>query len=222
MAIDVTDTADADKKVVTSEENVKKAEVDSNSDEKQNDKEFESVEDALAEVARLREINNDIISSRNKWKTKAREFETADEEKAKAALEEQGQFKELYEKEVEKSTQIMLKLKDNAVNGALEKALADAGAEVNTALKLVDKSGIEVDEDFNVNSDSLKDIVSKLQEEHAILFTGKEKTPQSPKPKRAHEEEPKGGYIEELKALQKNPLAKQKDFDALRAKYGRK
>lgn len=212
--VDAVVTADADKEVIKN--------VEVSSDEHK--AEFTSIEDALAEINKLRDINKDVIHSRDKAKTKLREFETAEETKMQSTLAEQGKYKELYDAEVEKSNKIVSKLKEKAVDSALEKALTNAGAEVKTALKLVDKVSIVIDDNYEVDMESVNAMVAKLQAEHEILFAQKDKVV-IPNPKRPIEDPAKGGYDEELKALRtkasKGVTVKQSEFDALRSKYGR-
>lgn len=176
-----------------------------------------SVEELMAEVTRLKAINSDVIGSRDDAKAKLRKIE---DDKAKAdakALEEQGKFKELYEKEVEARKTLETLLQTKSADAALTLELQKAGAlSVETALPLVDKSKLQFN-DGVVTPESIADAITEVKDKHKIVFGDK---PQAPNAKRPGEGANSGGYLDELKKLQSDPHASMKDFNALRSKYG--
>jgi DNA repair exonuclease SbcCD ATPase subunit len=180
-----------------------------------------NAEELKKEVERLKAINKDVIESRDKVKSKLRSFEEQAEKAKEEQLKQQGEFQSLYEKEKEARVALETKMRTHAVNSALKSALEAANAiSVDTALALVNKDGIKVNEEGEVVPESLAEAIAKVKEQHAVLFTGVRK---GPDPARAGETPPTGGYLEELKKIQSNPKGvNMKDLEALREKYGRR
>lgn len=189
-------------------------EVNGSSDEQKEAPEFESIEAALAEVTRLREINKEYVDGRDKVKAQLRKRE-------EAVMKEQGKYKELYEAAQADKEQIVAKLKHTAVDTALEKALQAAGADVKIAMKLVDRNTVAVDENYTVDDKSIEALIKDMKDQYATIFSSQPKTVIPPVPKRVAETVVKGGYEEELMSLRKNPKATPAMLMALRAKYGR-
>lgn len=177
-----------------------------------------SIDEALAEIARLKGINKEVIDARDKAKTKLRSFEEEAEARLAKDQEEQGRFKELYEAEKARNEQLNQNIRNKTVDVALTAALNEAGVvSVPTALKLVDRSQVELDDDGNVISTTLENAVSGLKKEHEILF-GKPIVP-TPKVKGVNQQDQPGSYIEELKAAAQT--GDRRKIAAVKAKYGK-
>lgn len=182
-----------------------------------NSSQYSSVEDAIAEIERLKAINADVIAGRNEVKEKLRKIE---EDKAKALEEqakEQGKYKELYEAEVEKAKALQDKFRNTVADATLTSELSKAGAiAVETALPLINRTKLQFDDDGALKPESVVEAITEVKEKHKVLFGEK---PQIPDAKRAGTGSASGGYLDELKQLQQNPRATQRDFQALKQKY---
>lgn len=103
---------------------------------------------------------------------KAKKFDDAQSAAAAAeqkTLEEQGKFKELSEKQAASMAELQTKLKDATVNQALTNKLAPLGVvDLEGALKLIDRSKIEVGDDGAVTG--LDEAVEALKTGKAYLF----------------------------------------------------
>lgn len=129
------------------------------------------------------QLNQVLEKNPNIWKTdrlaglrdKAKKFDDAEAAKSAAeqkALEEQGKFKELSEKQAAENATLKQQLKDATVNQALTNKLAPLGVvDLEGALKLIDRSKIEVGEDGTVTG--LDEAVEALKTGKAYLFNGK-------------------------------------------------
>lgn len=181
-----------------------------------------TVEELAKEVERLKAINKEVIESRDKVKTKLRTFEEQAEKAKEETLKQQGEFQSLYEKEKEARAALETKMRVTTVNSALKTALEQANVvAVDTALALVNRDEVKVNEEGQVVPESLAEAIAKVKEQHPVLFTGVVR--QGPNPARAGETPPTGGYLEELKKIQSNPKGvNAKDLEALREKYGRR
>ena len=105
------------------------------------------------QVAKLTSINAELIKSRDAVKRKTREVEREAEANKTLA----GSLKD--------------KLVSKIVNDSLKEALGKAGAlSIDTAMKLVDRSKIQLSEEFEIDSKNIEDIVSELQKSDSILF----------------------------------------------------
>lgn len=101
----------------------------------------------------LKEINADLIKTRDAAKRKTRE----------------------YEKEVETHKTLAANLKEKLVSkivtNSLKEALSKAGAlSVDTALKLIDKSKITLNDDFEYDTNSITSLVEELRKSDSVLF----------------------------------------------------
>jgi hypothetical protein len=211
-------TVETVKEEETKDETIVNKEADTSVDDKDSDKKTPTLEELLAENAKLKSINEEVIGSRNEVKEKLRAIEAKAEEAKTKELEEQGNYKQLLEAEQEKLQKLQSQIERQAIDAEITKSLQDAKvSSVDTALKLVDKDKIQY-VDGKVNQESVADAIAQLKEEHSVLFVN---VKDAPKPKRAGEETPQGGYEEELRKLQTNPNATPRDLAALRTKYGR-
>lgn len=174
-----------------------------------------TIESLLAEVERLQRNNKQIIESRDNAKQKLRDIEA---EKERKVHEEKGNYEEALRVEREKYNQLQTQLREQAVGSALLQALSKTNVlAVDTALQLIDRSKIAF-EDGQVNDETVADAIKTLQEQHKVLFGD---VRPAPTPKKAGEEAPTGGYLEELRKLQNNPNSSRRDLEQLRLKYGK-
>ena len=164
-----------------------------------------SLEQALAEIEKLRGINKEVISARDSLKQKLRGFE------------EDGKYKELYEKRTSEFETLRTTLKTKAVDSALREILQKAGARsVDTVAKLVDKSKVTVsDEDFSVTVADIETQIEELKKTDPILF-GIAEGANPPPVKRPAGGEPAAGYEQELRACRT-----QVEIEAVMKKYGK-
>lgn len=176
---------------------------------------FKTVEEAIAELARVnaeREKDSELLK-------KVRKYEKENKERAEAAQKEQGKWKELYEEELAKRESFETKAREASINSVLKEALKESGAKaVDTVMKLVDKAGVVVDEDGNVDIKSVNEIIKSVQQSDPFLFGEVETTTAPttiPAAKRATEGERLGGYEAEIAAAKT-----QKELTAVLKKYG--
>lgn len=145
---------------------------------------------------------------------KVRKFEKENKEAAEKALAEQGKFKELYEQEVNRRTEMEGKMKASAINAAIQEALKESGAvSVTTVSKLIDREQIGFDGDV-VDAASIKAQISALKTSDPVLFT----EPAKPVPpvKKAGEGDVVGGFEKEIRAA-----TTQKQIEAVMRRYGK-
>lgn len=87
------------------------------------------------------------------------------------ALEEQGKFKELADKQASENEKLRGQLKESSINAALTTKLAPLGVvDLEGALKLIDRSKVEVKDDGTI--DGIDAAVEALKTDKAYLFTG--------------------------------------------------
>lgn len=197
------------------DENVQADEATTTSDDVET-KQEPTVDELKAEIERLQRNNKQIIDSRDAAKQKLRDLES---DRERTALEKKADYEAALQLEREKYNSLQTQLREQAVGSALLQALSKTNVlAVDTALQLIDRSAI-VFEDGQVDESTVADAIKTLQEKHNVLFG--EPTKPAPTPKKAGEETPTGGYVEELKRLQQNPNATRRDLDQLRQKYGR-
>jgi hypothetical protein len=112
---------------------------------------------AEEQIAALREERQVLIKVRDSAKRKAREQEKLAEERLLIATG----YKE--------------KLVTKVVSDSLKQTLVDAGAlSIDTALKLIDKNKVKLDDDFNVDMESIKELVEAMRVSDPVLFKAKE------------------------------------------------
>jgi len=120
-----------------------------------------------AEIAKVININKELIASRDATKVKLRE---AEEAKELAKEERQGVEGELDKLEQKFSQQ----LQDVLIDSALEKELTIAGARnVDVAKKLLDKQDISV-VDGKADVTAIQATINALKENESYLFLGDE------------------------------------------------
>lgn len=180
-----------------------------------------TLEEALAKIEHLTNINKEVIESRDKVKSKLKSYEDEKAEEEQKLLEEQGKYKELADREKQRADQLEHAYRTTVVDGVLEKELAKVGlaAEaIGTAKALLNRDDIGFN-NGSVDEQSVADAIDKLKQNHGVLFNVKVKTPDVKRPN----EDKSGSYEEELKRIQQNPHSPtaRRDLAALRAKYGK-
>lgn len=127
---------------------------------------------------------------------KVRKYEKEARTKAETALLEQGKFKELYEAELAKRTELETTLTAKAIDAQLLSILEKSNLKsVNTVMKLLDKSKIKVDGD-TVDAGSVKVLIDELKKSDPVLF---EVGTSTPKVERASE----GIVVKDMKPTDK-------------------
>jgi len=169
----------------------------------------------------LEAINTDLSDSRDKHKSRRTAMEKEQEKLLAADLQEQGKFEELYNVEKTKAQDLQIKMNTNAINGALERALRDAGAGSNlkTALKIADMDSISIGDDMKPNGSEIAALVDSLKSDHAILFAPI--VPDAPTIKPVTEEVSAGGFDAEMKALIESKKGTVAKINAIKKKYNR-
>lgn len=209
--------------MATEENKETKSQSQENSNEQSNNdnRGFETVEQALARISELENINKQVIQDRDSVKSKLREIESEEEEAKRQAMEEQGQFKTLLEAEREKLTSLQNKLRDRDIDSAIGSALKDVGLTedaFNTAKALIDKSTIGYDQDKGIDSTTLTKAVEQLKANHSILFQAKPKTPDTKRPSGNVD----GGsdFVTEMKKLRESGNCTHAKINELRKRFG--
>ena len=181
-------------------------------------------EEALTELAKLKEVNAELVSTRNAAAAKLRKIE---EDKSKAEqqqLEEQGQFKELMEQQKSRADALQQRLREQSANTELKNILkAEQAKSLDTALKLIDRSEIKYGDDDIVDVESIKAAVMKLKETDGILFGAVEqerdlvKTPDVRRPS----DNAVKTFEQEMAEFNKKPIKSQAEFDAILKRHNR-
>ena len=175
-----------------------------------------SLEEALQIINHLKGIKSEAFKERDAVKSKLKEFEDAKASSEAALLAEQGKFKELFEKAQQKLTSIQETLKTKAVDSALREALQKAGARsVDTVAKIVDKSKIVLNEDYDVDPNSIQSQIDELKKSDPILF-GPGEANNLPPAKRPSDGVPQAGFVQEMRAAKS-----QKEIEAVLKKFGK-
>lgn len=145
---------------------------------------------------------------------KVRKFEKENKEAAEKALADQGKFKELYEAEVNRRSELEGKIKATVLNSAITDALKDSGAvSITTVMKLIDKDKIGFDGE-KVDADSIKTLIKELKSTDPVLF--QDATKPVPPVKKAGEGDVVGGFEKEIRAA-----TTQKQIEQVMRKFGK-
>lgn len=156
-----------------------------------------SVETLQSELEVLKAALKKTEDEKFSFIRKLEKLEKQDAEKEKAALAEQGKFKELYEAAQAEAAALRSKMKDGLITSTLKDQIVEAGGQsVETIMKLIDKSKIIVSEDDKVDIASITAELESLKKSDPILF-GVKKTPDV---KRPSEGEVKGTFTQRLEA----------------------
>lgn len=167
------------------------------------------------------DINNQLklvqeeLDSKKELIKQLRKYERTQKEEKEKLLQEQGNFKTLYEEAIEKLGQYENQIKDANIAKAIEEAAKDSGVKSLTTLnKLIDKSKIEFDESGKVDIKSVKDIIKALQKTDSILFELPDVN--TPSVKRANEDTNIASYETDLRKAKTN-----QELQAVLKKYGK-
>jgi hypothetical protein len=126
------------------------------------------------------QLNQVLEKNPHIWKTdrlselreKSKKFDQAQQKATEAetkALEEQGKFKELSEKQSATISELQTKLQTSTVNQAVTNKLAPLGVvDLEAALALIDRSKIEVAEDGSISG--VDEAIEALKTGKAYLF----------------------------------------------------
>ena len=117
------------------------------------------------EVIRLRDHNKELLADVKKERAKNKKIQDAIDVEAAKALEEEGEFKTLYDQSQKKLTEKDQKIKEKELKSLAAKRLHDP----NDILPFMDR--FEFDESFNVIEGGK--VLDTLEKEKSYLFTGK-------------------------------------------------
>ena len=167
---------------------------------------FKSVEDAVAELAKL---EKNLENSR-----KAEKHAKAELKRLQDASTNASELESKYNEAVEKLTAAEGKYRDRLINEALNKALAEAKAKSpSIVMKLIDRTAIKVEND-EVDASSVEAVLAALKKDDTdgVLF----ELVETPDVKRSTEGAVVGGFDKEIRAAKT-----QKEIEAVMKKYGK-
>lgn len=117
------------------------------------------------------ESYNIIRDKYQEAKTKLEKIESDKEAAEKKRLEEQGQFKELADKEKRRADELQMKFETTAKSNAVKLAAMQAGTvDAEAVEKLVNLADVKLSEDGNIDADSVKKLVEALKTAKPYLF----------------------------------------------------
>ncbi len=175
----------------------------------------------------------DAVSTRDKAKAKVRDLEVTLSSKAEiekeleaAKVEREKLFTQFESTQAELNT-IKQNIRVKAIDSALTAALEAAGARsVNTVMKLIDKSSIEVDESGQIQTEKVVGLIQDLINSDPILFNeASEKKDvvvngnsiSNPSVRRASNTPAQDAFTVEIKSAKS-----QREVDAILTKYNKK
>jgi len=168
-------------------------------------------EDPLVQLKALQEE----LESKKELVKQLRKYERQQKEEKEKLLKEQGNFKELYESTLEKFNSLKGQLLDTNINLAIEEVAKSNGVKsISTLSKIIDKSLINVDENGNVDINSVKDLIKNLQKSDPLLFELADV--KTPSVKRATDDVSISSYEVDLKKA-KTP----QEIEGVLKKYGK-
>lgn len=136
-----------------------------------------SVEELTAKIKELEDKHTTAILERDKAKGKLRDLEqaskhTEETQKAlEAALAEASDYKSKFENLQSEYTGFKTKLTEEKISSTLQTALEAAGAKsITSAMKLLDRSAVKVNETGEIDTDSVKALINSLKESDPIFF----------------------------------------------------
>jgi hypothetical protein len=136
----------------------------------------ETVESLKSKLSELEGVNKTLSdeATKNKHLRRTAEKERDELKKAKKTTESSDEdYKKLWSEANDKLTKATERAKKSDINTALAEQFAKtkvAGDKIAAAMKLVDHSLIEWDEDAGVETQSVTAAVQKLKKEHSFLF----------------------------------------------------
>lgn len=155
----------------------------------------------------LKEINVDLIKTRDAAKRKARELEK--EAESSKAL----------------SATLKEKLVSRIVTDSLKAELTKAGAlSVDTALKLVDRSKIVLNDDYDLDTKSIELLVEELKKSDSVLFKPVTATDEKEEKSIKHPDIARAGEAENIAtafSVAMRSARTQSQIDAVMRKFGK-
>lgn len=142
-----------------------------------------SLEELQKEIESLKAKNTELM---DETKAKSKRLKAIDDEKSKLEeqrLKEEGNLKELLEREQKKNSELAMRYKTDLMDTQLEKAAIKAGCKDFNAFKSLvgDYSeAVSFDENFRADNESLNSFISEHKEKwkHLSLFESDVKPPQ--------------------------------------------
>jgi hypothetical protein len=119
-------------------------------------------------VAALLKAKRDANAEATAYRFKLDALDKKKQDDEKKALEDQGKFKDLAEKEKGEKTELMKKFSERAVLSELRTEALKAGILDTDAVILADKSGIKVDENFGISGAA--EAIAALKKSKPFLF----------------------------------------------------
>jgi hypothetical protein len=175
-----------------------------------------TLEEALAVIQRKTDNERRLLQEKADVKKRLQKFEAEATERDAKLLEEQGQFKELFEKEKAQREALEQRVKDSKVTAALKEALQAAQARVpDTVMKLLDKTQVQFDDNGEVIAQSVTDAVEALRKVDPVLFG----TPNAGIPPAARATE---GNVQDAFAKEVAAAKNINELQAIYAKYKQK
>ena len=179
-----------------------------------------TLEQALDKIKVLETNFQEAVSTRDKAKEKLRKLEqdlgdsVSLREQYDSLFSEKSQLLQKMEEVQAEYNNFKTSVQSEKVNAILQTAIEKAGAKsVGTVLKLIDKSKVEFDEQGQVSTDSIENLVKAVQESDPILF-GAELI--DPGVKRAGDTSSEGIFDKEIKACKT-----QQEVENVLRKYGK-
>jgi len=180
------------------------------------EKTSEDVEALKQELESLRKHNKELLGEKKKVKSKLSELETEKEKAERQSLEEQGRYKEMYEKIKGDYDSLQSEL-TNAVKSRTFREIAQKeGAKpelIDVLERTADLSDIDID-GFKPDSKAIEFEVQKLKDKYGKHFFGKDK-PAIADGNPSTKEPEKSDVVTEAKNAKT-----QKEFDEIMKKHG--
>lgn len=178
-----------------------------------------TLEQALAEIEKLKSIKNDIVKERDNYKHKARDLDKIVNQFKDLNIDDPSKFKNDLDQSLNRIVELETKYKESSAKSVLEKLLNESkvnpGA-LNTAMDLIKLDSFKYKND-EVVVESVADAIADLKSKHPILFN---EVVQAPAPARPEDKPTTATYETELQSLLKRGV-NQKELTALKKKYGR-
>lgn len=135
--------------------------------------EGDSIESLRQEIENLKKKNGELLGEKKTVQTKLSAFEKEKLESEKKLMEDQGKFKDLYEKEKGRTLTYAQKLKERVMDSTIKEALRKSGCtDENKLSKLLGFKSVanygervKFDDDFNADSNDLEKFVAEVKTE---------------------------------------------------------
>jgi Skp family chaperone for outer membrane proteins len=165
-------------------------------------------------AAKLKAIQEEL-DKKSELVKQLRKYERQQKEEKEKLLKEQGNFKELYESTLDKFNILKTQLLETKINTAIEEVAKSTGVKsLSTLNKIIDKSSINVDDNGNVEINSVKDLIKGLQKTDPLLFELADV--KTPSVKKANEDVAVSNYEVDLRKAKTA-----QEIEAVLKKYGK-